>query len=134
MGIARMRAASATILGLGLTLPMSGLANDFSLGLDVDRVPTAQLSLPACNAAIARGAAALGYATRVNRDQKTLITHVSGPPQDGRALIAYCIAAGTYTAWVVQAFDYSGPNLTEPQRIATRVSGEIRKAIKPAAK
>ncbi|WP_394537285.1 DUF6180 family protein [Lysobacter enzymogenes] len=129
-----MKIASVSVVCIGLALPASGAAADFSLGYDVDRVPAAQLSVQACNAAIGRGAAALGYAVRANQDQKTLTLHVSGPRQEGRSLVAYCLAAGTQTAWVVQAFDYSGPGLSEPGAIARKVAGEIRKAIKPAAR
>lgn len=129
-----MKIASVSILCIGLALPLGAAAADFSLGYEVDRVPAAQLSVQACNAAIGRGAAALGYVVRANQDQKTLSLHVSGPRPEGRSLVAYCIAAGNHTAWVVQAFDYSGPGLSEPGVIAKKVAGEIRKAIKPAAR
>jgi len=105
-------------------------ASEFSLGYDVDRFPATQLSLASCRAAIARGAAALGYTTRVDQGQGTLTVHVSAPRTDGRSLIAYCIGAGNQTVFVIQAFDYSGPGNPDVDRVKQRVGAEVRKAAK----
>jgi len=103
-------------------------AQDFSLGYDVDRFPAKTLSLQACRSALSRGAAAVGYTTRVDQDQKTLIVHVSAPPGDGRSLVAYCVTAGDQTVFLIQAFDYTRPNSPEVDRIKARVAAEVRKA------
>jgi len=121
--------AAAGVAAL-LALPTRAQADDFSLSYDVDRVPTAKLSLGACRSAIARAADALGYTTRVDQNQGTLVTHVSGPRQDGRSLVAYCIAAGDQTVFVVQAFDYTGPGSADVDRIKAQVATEIRKAAR----
>ncbi len=105
-------------------------ADEFSLGYDVDRYPASKLSMAACRAAVARGAAAAGYTTRVDQDQKTLALHVSAPRQDGRSLISYCIAAGDQTVFVIQAFDYSGPGNPDVDRVKARVGAEVRKAAR----
>jgi hypothetical protein len=106
----------------------SASADDFSLGYDVDRFPTTQLSVKACHAALARGAAAVGYVTRSQTDQGTLATHVSGPAAGGRALVSYCLSAGTHTAFVIQAFDYSGPDSRATEPVKARVASEVRRA------
>ncbi|MBB3342217.1 DUF6180 family protein [Luteimonas sp. RC10] len=119
----------ATLLALAVSAPMaSATADDFSLGYDVDRYPATQLNIKACLAALARGAAAVGYTTRAQSDQGTLATHVSGPAGGGRALVSYCISAGDHTAFVVQALDYSGPDSRGPDTIKARVAAEVRKA------
>lgn len=120
------RIVAATLLAAAL--PATVAASDFSLGYDVDRLPASRLSLPACRAAIARGAAAVGYVTRVDQDQKTMVLHVSGPRTDGRSLISYCISAGDQTVFVIQAFDYSGPGNPDVDRVKARVAAEVRKA------
>ncbi len=125
-----IRILAAACTAALLAMPATAKADDFSLSYDVDRVPTAKLSLAACRGAIARAAGALGYTTRVDQDQGTLVTHVSGPRQEGRSLIAYCIAAGDQTVFVVQAFDYTGPDSPEVDRIKTQVGAEIRKAAR----
>lgn len=103
-------------------------AQDFSLGYDVDRFPAKALSLTACRGAVSRGAAAAGYTTRVDQDQKTLVLHVSAPPGDGRSLVSYCITAGDQTVFLIQAFDYTRPNSPDVDRIKARVAAEVRKA------
>lgn len=105
-------------------------AAEFSLGYDVDRFPARQLSLQACHAAVAKGAAALGYTTRVDQDQNTLVLHVSAPRTDGRSLISYCISAGDQTVFVIQAFDYSGPGNPDVDRVKQRVGAEVRQAAR----
>lgn len=107
-------------------------ASEFSLGYDVDRFPARQLSLQSCHAAVARGAAAVGYTTRVDQDQQTLVLHVSAPRADGRSLISYCIRAGDQTVFVIQAFDYSGPGNPDVDRVKQRVAAEVRRAAGPA--
>lgn len=106
----------------------SWAASEFSLGYDVDRFPARQLSLAACRKAIATGAASLGYTTRVDQDQKTLVLHVSAPRTDGRSLISYCISAGDQTVFVIQALDYSGPGNPDVDRVKQRVGNAVRKA------
>lgn len=105
-------------------------APEFSLGYDVDRFPAKQLSLAACRTAIAKGAASLGYTTRVDQDQKTVMLHVSAPRTDGRSLISYCISAGDQTVFVIQALDYSGPGNPDVDRVKQRVGAEVRKAAR----
>lgn len=80
------------------------------------------------HAALARGAAAVGYVTRDQTDQGTLATHVSGPAGSGRALVSYCLSAGDHTAFVMQAFGYSGPDSRTTDAIKARVASEVRKA------
>ncbi|WP_313204007.1 DUF6180 family protein [Stenotrophomonas sp.] len=116
--------ASAVLL---TSLPAMAAA-EFSLGYDVDRFPAKQLSLASCRAAIAKGATALGYTTRVDQDQKTLTVHVSAPRAEGRSLIAYCISAADQTVFVIQAFDYSGPGNPDVDRVKQRVGAEVRRA------
>lgn len=106
----------------------SAVAQDFSLGYDVDRFPAKVLSLQACRAALAKGAAAVGYTTRVDQDQKTLALHVSAPPGDGVSLVSYCVSAGDQTVFVIQAFDYTQPNSPKVDGIKARVASEVRKA------
>lgn len=122
--------ALACALALLPALPASAAA-EFSLGYDVDRFPVRQLSVQACHAAVARGAAALGYATRVEQDQKTLVLHVSAPASNGRSLISYCISAGDHTVFVIQALDYSGPGNPDVDRVKQRVASEVRRAAVP---
>ena len=118
-------------LALAAALPAApASASDFSLSYDVDRFPSTRLDLQACRAAVARGAAAVGYTTRLDQDQKTLAIHVSGPRQDGRALVAYCITAGDQTVFVVQGLDYSGPDSPEAERVKSAVAAELRKAAR----
>ncbi|MCR6685551.1 DUF6180 family protein [Pseudoxanthomonas sp.] len=118
-------------LALAAVLPsMAAAADDFSLSYDVDRFPSSRLDLQACRAAVARGAAAIGYTTRIDRDQKTLAIHVAGPRQDGRALVAYCITAGDQTVFVVQGLDYSGRGSPEAERVKNAVAAELRKAAR----
>ncbi|HGM5880466.1 MAG: hypothetical protein KH046_12960 [Stenotrophomonas maltophilia] len=76
-------------------------AAEFSLGYGVDRFPAKQLSLPSCRAAVAKGATALGYTTRVDQDQKTLTVHVFVPRADGCSLISYCISAADQAVFVI---------------------------------
>lgn len=125
-----MKAVAAAALAAGLTwgsvAPVS--ANDFSLGYDVDRFPAAKLSMAACRAAVSRGATALGYTTRVDQDQKTLVIHVSAPRTDSRSLVSYCITAGDQTVFLIQAFDYSGPGNPDVDRVKARVGAEVRRA------
>jgi len=116
--------ASAVLL---TSLPAMAAA-EFSLGYDVDRFPAKRLSLASCRAAIARGATALGYMTRVDQDQRTLTVQVSAPRADGRSLIAYCISAADQTVFVIQAFDYSSPGNPDVNRVKQRVGAEVRKA------
>lgn len=120
----------AVLVGAAALLPaMPALAQaEFSLGYDVDRFPARQLSVQACRAAVAKGAAALGYTTRVDQDQKTLVLHVSAPKANGRSLISYCISAGDQTVFVIQAFDYSGPGNPDVDRVKQRVGAEVRRA------
>ncbi|WP_141739134.1 MULTISPECIES: DUF6180 family protein [Stenotrophomonas] len=124
------KAAWATLAGalaVSATLPAFAAA-EFSLGYDVDRFPARQLSMQKCHEAVARGASALGYSTRVDQDQKTLVLHVSAPRADGRSLISYCISAGDQTVFVIQAFDYSGPGNPDVDKVKQRVGAEVRKA------
>lgn len=117
-----------TAAALLAALPVA--ASDFSLGYDVDRFPATALSMQACRAAIARGATAVGYTTRTDQDQKTLVLHVSAPRGDGRSLVSYCISAGDQTVFVIQAFDYSGPGNPDVDRVKARVAAEVRKAAR----
>lgn len=125
-----MRAGFITAIAIVASVAGAATASgqDFSLGYDVDRFPAKTLSLPACRAAVSRGAAAVGYTTRVDQDQKTLVLHVSAPPGDGRSLVSYCISAGDQTVFVIQAFDYTRPNSPEVDKIKARVAAEVRKA------
>lgn len=121
----------AALTAAAVLLPIRpAAADDFSLGYDVDRFPASKLSLQTCRAAVSRGAAALGYTTRVDQDQKTLALHVSAPRTDGRSLIAYCISAGDQTVFVIQAFDYSGPGNPDVDRVKARVGAEVRKSVR----
>jgi len=124
----KLLALTSLIAGLSLAPVLAATADDFSLGYDVDRYPATQLSVKSCLAALARGAAAAGYTTRTQRDQGTLATHVSGPAGGGRALVSYCISAGTHTAFVVQTLDYSGPDSRATEAVKARVTAEVRKA------
>ncbi|MBP6797052.1 MAG: hypothetical protein KA124_03040, partial [Luteimonas sp.] len=75
------------------------------------------------------------YTTRTEQDQGRLALHVSGPKADGKALVSYCIQAGTRTVWVVQALDYSGPGNAASERVMKAVAAELRRAAGlPAAK
>jgi len=131
MPMTRPATLALAVLALATALPSTpAAANDFSLSYDVDRFPSSRLDMRACRAAVARGAAAVGYTTRVDQDQKTLAIHVSGPRQDGRALVAYCIAAGDQTVFVVQGLDYSGPDSPEAERVKKAVAAELRKAAR----
>lgn len=121
-------ALTSLIAGLSLAPALAATADDFSLGYDVDRYPATQLSVKSCLAALARGAAAVGYVTRTQSDQGTLATHVSGPAGGGRALVSYCISAGTHTAFVVQALDYSSPDSRVTDAVKAQVTAEVRKA------
>lgn len=118
----------ALLSAAALAPSASAAADDFSLGYDVDRFPATQLSVEACHAALARGAAAVGYVTRNQTDQGTLATHVSGPAGGGRALVSYCLSAGDHTAFVIQAFDYSGPSSRATAPVKACVASEVRKA------
>lgn len=119
--------ATLTTLASAAFAP-SATAQDFSLGYDVDRFPAKTLSLQACRAALSKGAAAVGYTTRVDQDQKTLVVHVSAPPGDGRSLVSYCVSAGDQTVFLIQAFDYTRPNSPAVDSVKTRVAAEVRKA------
>jgi len=116
------------VAGSALGIARPAAAHDFSLGYDVDRFPATRLSLGACRAAVARGAAALGYTTRVDQDQKTLVVHVSAPRTEGRSLVSYCITAGDQTVFLIQAFDYTGPGNPDVDRAKARVGAEVRRA------
>lgn len=116
------------VAGSAMGVARPAAADDFSLGYDVDRFPATRLSMSACRAAVARGAAALGYATRVDQDQKTLVVHVSAPRNAGRSLVSYCITAGDQTVFLIQAFDYAGPGNPDVDRAKARVGAEVRKA------
>ena len=48
--------------------------------------------------------------------------------RDGKALVSYCIQAGTRTVWVVQALDYSGPGNAASERVTKAVAAELRRA------
>ncbi|MBP6797213.1 MAG: hypothetical protein KA124_03870 [Luteimonas sp.] len=122
---ATMAATVATLL-LATSLPLA--ANDFGLSYDVERVPATQLSVADCAAAIRRASDAAGYTTRTEQDQGRLALYVSGPKGDGKALVSYCIQAGTRTVWVVQALDYSGPGNASPERVMKAVAAELRRA------
>ncbi|WP_242111521.1 DUF6180 family protein [Luteimonas aquatica] len=117
--------------GLGiaalLAVPAVAGADDFGLNYAVEREPATRLSVPACAAAVRRGADALGYVTRLEQDHKTLAVHVSGPRGDGRALVAYCIEAGSLTVYVVQALDYSGPGSADSEKAKQRIVAELRR-------
>lgn len=125
-----MRAGFITAIAFAASLagPSTAAAQDFSMGYDVDRFPARTLSLPACRAAVSRGAAAVGYSTRVDQDQKTLVLHVSAPPGDGRSLVSYCVSAGDQTVFVIQAFDYTRPDSPQVDKVKARVAAEVRKA------
>lgn len=125
-----MKHGSLTSIGIVALLACSPVraSSEFSLGYDVDRFPARQLSMDACRVAVAKGAASLGYTTRVNQDQKTLVLHVSAPRTDGRSLISYCISAGDQTVFVIQALDYSGPGNPDVDRVKQRVGAEVRRA------
>lgn len=117
-------------LSAGLLLAASPLvaASEFGLDYDVERVAAAQLSLAGCAAAVERGSTRAGYATRTRQDQGKLVLHVSGPKGDGKALVSYCIQAGTQTVWVVQALDYAGPGKAAPSQVMKAVVAELRRA------
>lgn len=126
----KMRSAAA-----GLLLAMSAVAaaDDFGLDYDVERVPATQLSVADCAAAIRRASEAAGYTTRTHQDQGKLALYVSGPRGDGKALVSYCIQAGTRTVWVVQAMDYSGPGNAASANVMKAVAKELRRASGLAA-
>ena len=119
----------------GLLLAMSAVAaaGDFGLDYDVERVPATQLSVADCAAAIRRASEAAGYTTRTHQDQGKLALYVSGPRGDGKALVSYCIQAGTRTVWVVQALDYSGPGNAASANVMKAVAKELRRASGLAA-
>lgn len=121
----KTRSAAA---GLLLALSATAAANDFGLDYDVERVPATQLPLADCAAAIRRASEAAGYVTRTQQDQGKLVLHVSGPRGDGKALVSYCIQAGTRTVWVVQALDYSGPGHAASAKVMKAVAAELRSA------
>lgn len=116
------------VAGLLLAASLPAAADDFGLSYDVERVPATQLSVADCAAAIRRASEAAGYATRTQQDQGKLALHVSGPRGDGKALVGYCIQAGTRTVWVVQALDYSGPGNAASERVTKAVAAELRRA------
>ena len=122
------RTTSTTAATLLLAVSLSLAANDFGLSYDVERVPATQLSVADCAAAIRRASDAAGYTTRTEQDQGRLALYVSGPKGDGKALVSYCIQAGTRTVWVVQALDYSGPGNASPERVMKAVAAELRRA------
>jgi len=114
--------------GVLFALSTTAAADDFGLDYDVERVPATQLSLADCAAAIRRASEAAGYVTRTQQDQGRLVLHVSGPRGDGKALVSYCIQAGTRTVWVVQALDYSGPGNAASAKVMKAVAAELRSA------
>lgn len=118
----------ASLTAAAAAFAPSAMAQDFSLGYDVDRFPAKTLSLKACRAALSKGAAAVGYTTRVDQDQKTLVLHVSAPPGDGRSLVSYCVSAADQTVFLIQAFDYTQPNSPKVDAVKARVAAEVRKA------
>lgn len=117
-------------LSAGLVLAASPLvaASDFGLDYDVERVAAAKLSLAGCAAAVERGSNKAGYATRTKQDKGKLILHVSGPEGDGRALVSYCIQAGTQTVWIVQTLDYAGSGKAASPHVVKTVVAELRRA------
>ena len=127
-----IRTRSAAV---GLLLAMSAVAaaDDFGLDYDVERVPATQLSVADCATAIRRASEAAGYTTRTHQDQGKLALYVSGPRGDGKALVSYCIQAGTRTVWVVQALDYSGPGNAASANVMKAVAKELRRASGLAA-
>ena len=127
------RTTSTTAATLLLAVSLSLAANDFGLSYDVERVPATQLSVADCAAAIRRASDAAGYTTRTEQDQGRLALHVSGPKADGKALVSYCIQAGTRTVWVVQALDYSGPGNAASANVMKAVAKELRRASGLAA-
>lgn len=126
----KTRSAAA---GLLLTISAVAAADDFGLDYDVERVPATQLSVADCAAAIRRASEAAGYTTRTHQDQGKLALYVSGPRGDGKALVSYCIQAGTRTVWVVQAMDYSGPGNAASANVMKAVAKELRRASGLAA-
>ena len=127
----RKTAGTAATALLAASLPLA--ADDFGLSYDVERVPATQLSVADCAAAIRRASDAAGYTTRTEQDQGRLALHVSGPKGDGKALVSYCIQAGTRTVWVVQALDYAGPGNAASERVMRSVAAELRRAAGLAA-
>ena len=121
----KTRSAAA---GLLLTISAVAAADDFGLDYDVERVPATQLSVADCAAALRRASEAAGYTTRTHQDQGKLALYVSGPRGDGKALVSYCIQAGTRTVWVVQAMDYSGPGNAASANVMKAVATELRRA------
>lgn len=120
--------AGSMLAGSMLAGSAPAAASDFGLDYAVERVPASQLSLAQCASAIRRGSQAAGYLTRIDQDQSTLRTFVSGPKGDGHALVAYCVQAGGLTVYVVQVLDYSGPGGREAQRAKQAVVAELKKA------
>lgn len=125
MTMTNRRGALACVL---LAFSAGAAAGDFGIDYDVERVPAARLPVASCAAAVKRGADAVGYVTRTQQDQGKLAMHVSGPRGDGKALVAYCIEAGTMTVWVVQALDYAGPGGDASAKVRQRVADELRRA------
>ncbi|MCA0393708.1 MAG: DUF6180 family protein [Proteobacteria bacterium] len=118
--------ALAGLVALAGSLPVA--ADDFGLSYDVERVPATQLSVADCVAAIRRASDAEGFTTRSQQDQGRVALFVSGPGGDGKALVAYCIQAGTRTVWVVQMLDYAGPGNAASERVTRQVAAELRRA------
>lgn len=106
-------------------------ADDFSLDYTVERTPATRLSLENCAAAIKRGAEASNYTTRPQQERPTLAVYVAGPPEDGGAVVAYCIQAGDKTVYVVQTLDYSGPTSAVSASVKDRIVAELQKTAAP---
>ena len=125
-----MKTLNAHGIAVGLLLAASApaVASDFGLEYDVERVPTAQLSLADCAAAVRRASEEAGYVMRTEHDQGKLVLHVSGPAGEGSALVGYCIQAGTRTVWVVQVLDYEGAGNAASAAVMKAVAAELRSA------
>lgn len=117
-------------MAVAASLSFSGIAaaDDFSLAYSVERTPATRLSMENCSAAIKRAAEISNYTTRVQQEHPTLTVYVAGPPEDGGAVVAYCIQAGDKTVYVVQTLDYSGPTSTVSTQVKDRIVAELEKA------
>jgi len=76
--------ASALAARLTVSVPTPALADDVSLGYDVDRFPSTALSMNACRAAIARGAVRRG-AAKVKARVAAEVRKAAGAGSPGRA-------------------------------------------------
>lgn len=101
--------------------------DDFKLEYRIERIDAGRLSLAKCTETLRRTAQESGIpvATSDPREQAVV---VSGGPRDGKgAIIAYCIAAGDKTVYVVQGIGY------RPGSAATAFADTAHAALLKAA-